>query len=91
MCPLSSQSINSLLPITMSFFIKPMSEISIFVSASYLKSAFVGILKKFSMLTMLATATFLFYAAKKYYSSDEKAIKIGYVLLNPMLVKSLVL
>ena len=64
-----------------------MSTISIFASLSYLSSSFIGIVKKLFRLTTLATAILFFYETKKNYSSEEKAIKIGSTLLNPMLVK----
>ena len=88
MNPLSSHISSSLFPITISLFIVPMSTISIFASLSYLSSSFIGIKKKLFRLKTLATAILFFYETKKNYSSEEKAIKIGSTLLNPMLVKS---
>ena len=91
MIPLSSHISNSLFPITISFVILPMSLISIIVSLSCLSSSYFGIKKKLLRLSTLATAILLFYETKKNYSSAEKAIKIGFSLLNSMLAKSRVL
>ena len=87
MNPLSSHISSSLFPITISFVIAPMSLISIIFSLSYLSSSYFGIIKKLFRQTILATAIILFYETKKNYSSEEKAIKIGSLTFNPMLVK----